>query len=109
MPARLGPMRLGVDGCVGYNARFPVLLVTRSTFRLQKGGIEGHGSSPTLPRPKHFHQVASQATDPPRQRVGQDLQAALEGAPGEEAPSLKKQPTHFSHISGVSSSRTASS
>src|SRR5215204_4156656 len=40
MPARLGPVRLGVYGAVRYNARFFVFVVPHSTFGLQNGTVK---------------------------------------------------------------------
>src|SRR5215218_376664 len=101
VPAALGPVSLGVYGCVGYNACFLVFLVPHSTFCLQSGTVESHRSSPTLPGLEHFHQVASQTTDLFWELLGQSLQAPLEGALGRKVPSLRKQLTHFLHLLGV--------
>src|SRR5215210_7051172 len=70
-----------------------------SAFGLQSGTVYGHRPTPTLPGLEHFHQVASQAADLIRQRVGQSLQAPLKGTLGREAPSFKEQLTHFLHLS----------
>src|SRR3954470_4700758 len=82
VPSALGPAGFGIYGSMRHYASFSVFLVPHSAFCPQSGAVEGHRSSPTLPRPKQFHQVASQAADLLRQRVRQSLQAPLEGAPG---------------------------
>src|SRR5829696_4167624 len=100
VPAALGPVSLGVYGCVGYNACFLVFLVPHSTFCLQSGTVESHRSSPTLPGLENFHQVASQAANLFGQALGQSLQTPLEGAPTGEASLLTKEFAHDPHLGG---------
>src|SRR5215207_3467982 len=101
VPATLGPVSLGVYGCVGYNARFSVFLVPHSTFCLQSGTVESHRSPPTLPGPEHFHQVASQAADLLGKPLGQGFEPPLEGASTGETPVLREQIPDTPHLGGV--------
>jgi|SRR5215208_4346067 hypothetical protein len=75
---------------------------------LSSGAVKSYRPAPTLPGLEYFHQVASQAADLIRQRVGQSLKTPLEGTPGREASLLTKEFAHIL-ISEVGSSRTAKS
>src|SRR5215211_6284625 len=101
VPARLGPPGFSVDGRVGHDARFPVLLVPHPAAGPQDGGVYyGHRSPASGPRLDQRHQVATQQADPLRQGIRQGAQPPLEGAPRREAPVLAEHFAQGAHLFG---------
>ena len=80
VPARLGPVRLGVDGGVRHHPRLAVLLVPDAAPGAQHGAVDRGRPPAGRPGPEQGDQVPPEAGDLRRQRVRQRRQPPLPGA-----------------------------
>lgn len=91
MPARLAPVRFGINGGMGPHPSLPIFLVPDPAIRPYGRAVAG-GPMPLLrPGVEHRHQLTAQAANQARQRGGQGRQAAFLGAARGQSPLLGQQ------------------
>ncbi len=97
MPARLAPMRFGINGGMGDDAGLPIFLMPDAAVRAHHGTITG-GSVPVLrPRIEDGHQVAPEPATEPRQRRRQGRPAPFPGAARRKPLVLGQQRAQLLH------------
>ena len=98
MPARFGPVRVGVNRRMGDNPLLSMFLVPDAAFGPKHRAINGRCAPAVSPRTYQADQVTSQTTNLPRQALGNGFQATLPRATGRVAIVYGQQRTQSAHL-----------